>query len=526
MGLRALVGLLLVVLTFFSTTGRVAAQEHSTQETPTLRLTSNLVFLDIVVVDKRGKPVVKGLAKDDFTITEDKKPQRIFSFEAPEEHASTPGDDTDSSAEKSARTIFVLDLLNSRPEDFAFIRTSLRAYLYGQPKVLARPVELVMVGNRTLEMLQGFTRDRDELQYALKHLPPIVPYKLMNVNFMAERFAQSIEALQEIALQNKGVLGRKNVIWVGDGPPTVDRSQLAGSGAELVDRYVHLTTNMLVDSRITLYAISPYLRSEGKSLQGVPAYQNGESGNPFVGDVNFGLFTSETGGQLLFTRNDVDVEIKHTEESGANYYTLTYQPHDVEPDGKLRRISVAMRNPDLRAVTKAGYFAPDKTTNLSPREMSIVNSIDAARAAIPFTALDVKISHLVRHSDSRSVDFVVELRSKALGWHAVLDGKSSANLTVVAASLSDRREILASRVDRATLSVAAQDPARLAQEVVRFPLSVRMARKTKTIRVVLQTEEAGRIGAADLDTASIEAAPDVPTPDENEGHPAPSNNSH
>lgn len=127
---------------------------------------------------------------------------------------------------------------------------------------------------------------------------------------------------------------------------------------------------------------------------------------------------------------------------------------------------------------------------------------------------------------SRSVDFVVELRSKALGWHAALDGKSSANLTVVAASLSDRREILASRVDRATLSVAAQDPARLAQEVVRFPLSVRMPRKTKTIRVVLQTEEAGRIGAADLDTASIETAPDVPTPDENEGYPAPSNNSH
>jgi VWFA-related protein len=519
--LRTLAVLLPVLLTSLSIHERAAAQEQATPEAPTLRVNSNLVFLDIVVLDKHGKPVVKGLAKDDFTITEEKKPQSIFSFETPDEHPASTGGDSDNFEEKSARTIFVLDLLNSRPEDFAFIRSAVRGYLYGQPKLLARQAELMVVGNRTLEMLQGFTRDRDELQYALKHLPPIVPYKQMNMNFMAERFAQSIEALQEIALQNKGVPGRKNVIWIGDGPPTVDRSQLMDSGAALVDRYVHLTTNMLVDSRITLYAISPYLRAEGKSIQGVPAFQNGDNGNPFVGDVNFGLFTSETGGQLLFNRNDVDTEIKHTEESGANYYTLTYQPHEVDPDGKLRRISVSMRDPNLRAVTKAGYFAPDKTTNLSPREMSIVNSIDAARAVIPFTALDVKITHLVRHSDSRRVEFVVELRSKALGWHPATDGRSSANLTVVAASLSDRRQIIASRVDRATLSVPTQDPVRLGQEIARFPLSVRMPKKTKSIRVVLQTEEAGRIGSADLDAAAIEAAPEVASPtEENESHSA------
>lgn len=94
-------------------------------------------------------------------------------------------------------------------------------------------------------------------------------------------------------------------------------------------------------------------------------------------------------------------------------------------------------------------------------------------------------------------------------------------MTVVAASLSDRRELLASRVDRATLTVPTQDPARLAQESARFPLVVRMPRRTKSIRVVLQTEEAGRIGAADLDNAAIEAAPDTTTPPgENETHSA------
>src|ERR1700750_2939734 len=45
---------------------------------PTFRVTSNLVFLDVTVLDKKGRPVATGLTKDDFTILENEKPQRIF----------------------------------------------------------------------------------------------------------------------------------------------------------------------------------------------------------------------------------------------------------------------------------------------------------------------------------------------------------------------------------------------------------------------------------------------------------------
>ena len=54
--------------------------------TPTIQVTSRLVFLDVTILDKLGRPVVSGLTKNDFTITEDKRPQRIFSFEAPQTH--------------------------------------------------------------------------------------------------------------------------------------------------------------------------------------------------------------------------------------------------------------------------------------------------------------------------------------------------------------------------------------------------------------------------------------------------------
>lgn len=88
---------------------------------PVLRVTSTLVFLDVTVLDKNGHPVVSGLTKDDFTITEDKKPERIFSFEAPQTHL-IDADYGDNPQGKAPTTIMVLDLLNSNFADFAFIR--------------------------------------------------------------------------------------------------------------------------------------------------------------------------------------------------------------------------------------------------------------------------------------------------------------------------------------------------------------------------------------------------------------------
>ena len=40
------------------------------------------------MLDKKGHPVITGLTKDDFAITEEKRPQRIFSFEQPNVHVA------------------------------------------------------------------------------------------------------------------------------------------------------------------------------------------------------------------------------------------------------------------------------------------------------------------------------------------------------------------------------------------------------------------------------------------------------
>jgi len=188
----------------------LAQSGPGSSDTPTIRVTSRLVVLDVTILDKLGRPVVSGLTKDDFTITEDKRPQRIFSFEAPQTHTlNTAADDNPDG--KAPVSIFVLDLLNSSFEDFAFIRYSVRKYLDTQPDLLSSPAEMMVVANRSLELLQGPTRNKEDLLYALDHLPAALPYKWESDSFIGERFNQSIDALQQIALQNKGVPGRKTL---------------------------------------------------------------------------------------------------------------------------------------------------------------------------------------------------------------------------------------------------------------------------------------------------------------------------
>src|SRR5580704_803312 len=138
-----------------------AKAQQTSAAPPTFRVTSNLVFLDVTVLDKKGRPVVTGLTKDDFTIIENGKPQRIFSFDAPAEGAKTEVN--------APATILVLDLLNTPFKDSAFARYSISRYLALQPERLISSTELMVLNNTSLDMVQAYTRSRADLVYALDH---------------------------------------------------------------------------------------------------------------------------------------------------------------------------------------------------------------------------------------------------------------------------------------------------------------------------------------------------------------------
>lgn len=484
--------------------------QQPNSQTPTFRVTSRLVFLDVTVLDRKGRPVTGGLARDDFLITEDKRPQPIFSFEAPDVHTLQPAARSGGGVPV---TIFVLDLLNSRFEDFAYIRYEVEKYLAKEPSQMRSPAEMMVVSNDSLEMVQGFTRSKEELLTALHHIPAALPYKMMSGSFWQERFVQSLDALQQIALQNQGLPGRKNVIWVGHGGPSINVNFFPASVVQKINGYVHGTVNMLVDARISLFVIYPGLSlGAGPEISEGDAYADPGDTDPFAGDINFGIFVNETGGKLFYNRNDIDSEIRESKLLGSEYYTLTYQPHGGVDNGRFRRIRVTMRDPNLHALTKVGYYAPDAKEKIDPRQQRLINLSDAVHSTLAFSSLNLNIGGIERHPDAQSAQFTVHLHPSHLGWATGDDGKHHAMVYLAAASLNGDGQVLASRLSAYELTLA-EDPATVAEKTFAIPVTVRVPRKTRRVRVVVETDEGGRMGTAQLERAAIEAAPAAPTPE-------------
>ena len=61
-----------------------------------------------------------------------------------------------------------------------------------------------------------------------------------------------------------------------------------------LQHYVHATTNMLVDARISLFVIHPGLKVGGSvmPLSAMDAAVNLGDDDPFAGDINFGVFVN------------------------------------------------------------------------------------------------------------------------------------------------------------------------------------------------------------------------------------------
>ncbi len=500
-----------------------AQGQAGTSPAPTLHATSTLVVLDVTVLDKHDRPVVKGLTADDFTITENKQPQRIFSFEPPDAHVEAAISDEANSAGKAPVCIIVLDALNSDLQQFGSIRRSVREYLQAQPDPLTSSVELLVQGNESLKILHGFTRNKQDLLDALEHLPTSMPTRLSGgMSWQLERFGQSYDALVQIALFNRGVPGRKNIIWVGPGSPGVAESQLPHDIALKVKRYVHETVNLLVDARITLYVIHPELKVDfmkpriaslsNSWLEMMDELINPESGDPRSGDLNFGTFVSETGGKLYYNRNDVDAEIARSQQMGSMYYTLSYQPPQGDADGRFRQIRVTMRDPSLRALTKNGYFAPDNTPLPDPHWQAKMSLYEAAVSPLPYTALDLKIAGVTRQPDSRSAVLTVQLKPRNLVWRKTEDGKSAIDLVVAAVCLNGRGDVLSSNVEEITLQVNTPDPTRLADLVLNPKVPLTIPRRTASVRVVMETQDGGLIGATDMQRSALDAAASLSTP--------------
>jgi len=324
------------------------------QEVPsgsTFRLTSRLVYVDVVVRDKSGQ-VVHGLTQQDFKVEEDGREQKIDFFEAhtfdqpsvvQEKHGAAPvatqfeyTNVAKRDAAAGAINIILFDLLNTPRTDLIDARKQLLKFLANLPA--GQNVALFVLTDR-LHMVQNFTGSSDRLLAAAKSIQPddrgIIRSKTeaMQDNDFISTFAKAIggrdpggsaeamkatiatqdaintdyrahltiQALGELARATSGYPGRKNLLWLSESFPISLGAQLEDarfrSTPDLPEE--RETANLIASAQIAVYPISLL----GMETGGVPASSSGAgevSGiggptgttlNPQIGDTLRDQFT-------------------------------------------------------------------------------------------------------------------------------------------------------------------------------------------------------------------------------------------
>jgi VWFA-related protein len=484
-----------------------------------LQVNARLVVLDVVVVDANGN-FVPNLDRSKFHVTEDKDPQVIRNFDPPSGHAMPGGSAgkivVNSSADlpkigNAPVNILVVDELNTPYMQIAYTQQMMERYLKRQPEVLPLPTLLIAAGATHIAVLHDFTQNRADLIKSIhQHVTEtdftqMMAYLNGGHKGNSNNMALTLGALLQIATSMQGFPGRKNVIWVGSGYNRSAGSATADSeSSSRVMTAIRTVTNRMLAAHITLYSIDPagvYSPMVGGSSidQEATGGFGGEGESGMEPSRAFNTFAYATGGRVITGRNDVDVQIGKTEDEGALYYTLAYEPSHQDDAARhaYRRIHVTLDDPTLRVVTRNGYFnnrdrvavVADNTVKKQPREL-VVDLMNAARTEMVYTGL---------HSDAQpSKDgFVVRVQASDLSWQTQGDGSRIAEVTVVGVCFDKKGKELGQHSAELKQQIeVADDIGNGAKVGFAFPFEV--APKTARVRLVLRDAATGTMGSANV----------------------------
>ncbi len=375
-----------------------AAFQPPDQPPATFHAGTRLVELEVVVRSKQGP--VTGLTKDDFTVLDEGRPQRIDVFRAEQANRDAvpaipavplaPGAVSNrvnrlGEALPSA-TVVLFDQINTRID--------LKAYESKEMLKLVRglgPQDRVAIYalGRNLHVLQDFTDDPAKLLATVTHLDSgrdLMPANIhdalsdfpvdmigqveglapratdgatramyeRSIRDSAENNARvnaanndwtTVEALQRIVQHLSGMPGRRNLIWMKENPvvPPAVMGMLLQANIAL---YPVLIRTVIYDSGADLLA------NNTRQYRSMP---------DFMATQNAGhALAAMTGGAGFDDAGDLQLAVKTAEEDSQTAYTLGYYPSEDILDGKYHRFAVSVageKSAHLEVRYRPGYLA-------------------------------------------------------------------------------------------------------------------------------------------------------------------------
>ena len=303
-----------------------------------LRIDTNLIQLNVGVVDRRGNPVLD-LQRDNFIVYEDGVRQNLTSFE-------------------SITTPFSLALLLDMSGSTLGFRQNLKWAAWRFIDALAAEDRVAVIGfNERIDLLTTFTIDRKKIAWAIERA---------DGRGGTELYSALDYALKQLASEGKR---RKAIIVLTDGLDTTMRNlDRAASAKAQTDQdavasikpEANTTLSTLLDAAdrqgVTIY---PLALPSG-DLKRLPIVTPQITAIYTAARVRLEALARRTGGQISDIRQLQDLAKTYASVAAdlRTLYTVSYQSSGGrERDGRWREIRVDINRPEIIARTRPGYYA-------------------------------------------------------------------------------------------------------------------------------------------------------------------------
>lgn len=301
-----------------------------------IKVDTSIVRLNIGVVDGRGKPITS-LSKEDFSIYEDGVQQTISRFEPTIAPFSV---------------VMILDMSGSTLGFRETIRQSAFRFIDAlAPEDRVAVIEFYDKVN----LRNDFTTDRRTIANSIA---------ASNGRGKTQLYKALTMAMQKLANEGKR---RKAIIVLTDGVDSATRDK----DRQLLEKIgePEILTTIKPETSDILNRVLNQADAQGVTIYplALPTGDPQKLADP--SPIQIAMFqAARTRLQILAQRTGGTLNtINRLEEMGRLYasvaadlralYTIEYSPANDKRDGKFRAIKVEVRNPDLIAKTREGYFA-------------------------------------------------------------------------------------------------------------------------------------------------------------------------
>jgi VWFA-related protein len=294
--------------------------QTQTNATPELKITTELVLVDVQVVQKKTGTAVESLQRGDFEVYEDGVQQRVSFLTRDELPLSV---------------VFLFDLTDSvRPVLQPLADGALAALQHLKPE----DEVAVMVYAASTRLLQGFTRDRALAAAAVEKASRMKSGEAAFFNEGVFRAAHETRSATQAH-------SRRVIIWLTDDVPNIpDEATRRQYGRSVPLGDLHTEQEALKEILLTGTTVCTILKrselSDEADMQrgDDPLFLLSSRLNP-PGSVH--KYADETGGIVLDTgRKQISVKLAQMIDEIRARYTLGYAPTPHENDGNFHRIEV------------------------------------------------------------------------------------------------------------------------------------------------------------------------------------------